>query len=176
MPNESVWLPDKPPPRYSVRLAKQVWIECTAWSYDQIMPIVIAFIGAALTVYLHLVPLSQSHALYEVAISAFLIALPIYLVGQIARAPYILDMECQQKEARLSSVLQDAQERLREIDADREPEIVFDRVDVVPIKHGDGKLYDYTHLWFCNRPAGREARDVAGRITFWNGASIQMFG
>jgi hypothetical protein len=94
----------KPTASYGSRLTKQVLRECKAWSVDQIMPLMIAFIGAMLTVYFHLVSLPESHSLYKATFLAFIVAFPIYLAWQVLWAPYVLDREAQ---AALQKVLSD---------------------------------------------------------------------
>jgi hypothetical protein len=68
-------------------------------------------------------------------------------------------------------------ERESQIQSDRQPDIVYDDHGETTIKHGDGESYQYTHLWFRNRPTGRPAYDVAARITVWSGdgAIRQLF-
>jgi hypothetical protein len=56
----------------------------------------------------------------------------------------------------------------QEVEKVQSPSIVYDSFDETPVLHGDGKKYNYTHLWFRNEPTGGMARDVAARITWWD--------
>jgi hypothetical protein len=75
---------------YLYKLAKQVFAECFSFSKDQLFPLIIAIIGVWLALRLGLLPVSQRSAAYEVAVYPFGFALALYLLVQIARAPYAL--------------------------------------------------------------------------------------
>jgi hypothetical protein len=78
---------------YVYRLARQVARECFSFSREQIIPLLIALIGAWATLHYGLVPIPQTRAAYEAYLLPFVPAFLIYLVYQIARAPYVLDRE-----------------------------------------------------------------------------------
>jgi hypothetical protein len=46
------------------------------------------------------------------------------------------------------------------------PQIVYDGYDEIPVRHGDGKYYKYTHLFFRNEPTGSAMLDAAARTEF----------
>ncbi len=46
------------------------------------------------------------------------------------------------------------------------PHIVYDGYDEVSVKHGDGSLFKYAHLFFRNEPTGSSMLDAAARTEF----------
>jgi hypothetical protein len=78
---------------YWYRITRQVFRECTSWSTDQIMPLLMAIIGAWAAVHFGLVPSNQTRAEYIAYVLPFAIAFMAYVVYQVLRAPYVLDRE-----------------------------------------------------------------------------------
>jgi hypothetical protein len=62
-------------------------------STDQIMPLLLALAGAWATVHFGLVPTNQTEAAYFVYVLPFAVVFAVYVVYQVARAPYVLDKE-----------------------------------------------------------------------------------
>lgn len=76
---------------YAYRLARQVLRECMSRSTDQIMPLLLAFVGAWATVHFGLVPTNQTEAAYVVYVLPFGVVFVVYVLYQVVRAPYVLD-------------------------------------------------------------------------------------
>jgi hypothetical protein len=76
---------------YSFRLIKQTLRVFCSWGQGQLWSL--AIVMAWVSIYYGLVPTKQTHAAYVAELTPFGIVLIVYLMCQIAYAPYVLDRE-----------------------------------------------------------------------------------
>jgi hypothetical protein len=98
---------------YYSRVAQRACRESLSWSISQAMSLLIGFIVAWLTLHYQLTPEAESVELYKTVVYGFVIALPVYVIWQIMRTPYILDQEAQARIAELDKGNATLRERLK---------------------------------------------------------------
>jgi hypothetical protein len=94
-------------------VAQRAYRESLSWSISQAMSLLIGFIVAWLTLHYQLTPETESAELYKTVVYGFVIALPVYVLWQIVRTPYILDREAQARITELDKDNATIRERLR---------------------------------------------------------------
>jgi hypothetical protein len=82
---------------YGYRIAEQIFRECVAWTKGQLVALLVAILSAWAALHWGLVPTEQTRAAYMAYLVPFLAALGGYLIVQVGRAPYILDMNRQER-------------------------------------------------------------------------------
>jgi hypothetical protein len=107
----------------------------------------------------------------------------LVLVGMFFFSAYAVFREEHRRSGQLAQQMEEQRtalraqiENVRQREAGKQPQIVYDHFDESSVKHpNDGLIYRYAHLWFCNQPTGRPALDAAARITVCDSSDRQLF-